>query len=326
MPSRAKSSRPPDHRSIPTRFTSAVPRIYEDESTEFTVTEQRSIAPRSQRTPKWPGLMTLTGTVAGRVFRLSGDRLVIGRARDAEIQLLDAGVSRRHCVIARDDEGRYRVEDLGSTNGTLVDGEPVKSAELRAGDRIQIGPEVILQFSWFDETEEELANKLVEAARVDALTGVLNRRSYEERLAAELAFAARHRERLAFVAFDIDHFKKVNDTYGHPAGDAVLRAVADVVRKTLRAEDIFARVGGEEFVVITRGLSREAGAVLAERLRVLVEDLVVDVPPEKLRVTISLGVASLDERPNDNAVAVLELLDDRLYEAKERGRNRVVSG
>ena len=303
-------------------MSSSVPVLYDDEGVEFTTTERRPIAPKSSKAPKTPGLMTLAGESAGRVFRIAGARAVVGRARDCEVTVVDAGVSRRHCVLLANEDGSYRVEDLGSTNGTLLNGERVMRADIGAGDRLQLGPELVFQFSWFDQTEEELANRLVEAARFDALTGALNRRAFEERLAAELAYAMRHGERLSLVAFDIDHFKSVNDKFGHGGGDAVLKSVASLVKSTLRAEDIFARVGGEEFLVVARGLTREAARLLAERLRRVVESHTVSCPPDELRVTISLGVGELEEAGAIDPL--LELVDDRLYKAKHAGRNRVV--
>ncbi len=318
-----KSSPPADRRSS----TSSVPALYEDEdAVEMTKTERRSISPRSVRTLKWAGLMTLAGESAGRVYRLTRTRTTVGRAREADVAILEHGVSRHHCTLIRNDND-FLIEDAGSTNGTLVNGERVRRAALTPGDRIQLGPDVVLQLGWFDETEEALANSLVEAARRDVLTGALNRRAFEERFAAELAYATRHGEKLVAIAIDVDHFKALNDTFGHPAGDVVLRALAGLVAGKLRTEDVFARIGGEEFIVIARGLTTENGARLAERLRTAVESTAIDDPPNRLRITISLGVAELAESGSTpTGEALLELADARLYQAKSAGRNRVVSG
>jgi diguanylate cyclase (GGDEF)-like protein len=302
-----------------------MPRLYDDENTEFTATEERPIAPKSRRTPKWPGLMSLGGESAGKVFRLEGTRIVVGRTREAHVQVTENGVSRRHCLLVQNEDGSYRVEDLGSTNGTMVNGERVAVSPLDAGDRLQLGPELVLQFSWFDEAEQELANRLVEAARFDALTGALNRRSYDERLAAEVAYALRHREKLSVIAFDIDHFKSVNDRHGHVAGDAVLKGVAAIVRLAIRTEDVFARVGGEEFIVLGRGLSTAGACALAERLREAVQAGRFEHGSDVVQVTISLGVGELAEAPGSAIEKLLEMVDDRLYVAKNAGRNRVVS-
>jgi two-component system cell cycle response regulator len=316
------SSRPPVEER-----PSLVPQLYgEEEGREITTTERRSIAPRSIRTSKWAGLMTLSGALAGKVYRLARTRTMVGRARESDVALTEHGVSRHHCTVVRSDD-TFFIEDAGSTNGTLVNGERVRSAELALGDRIQIGPEVVLQLGWFDETEEALANRLVEAASRDLLTGTFNRRAFEERFAAELAYATRHKERLSAIALDIDHFKAVNDTHGHAVGDVVLRELAALVAGKLRAEDVFARIGGEEFIVIARGLTCENAARLAERLHAAVGALVIEVgSPKELRITVSLGVAELGETGEPpSGSALLELADERLYEAKRAGRDRVVS-
>jgi diguanylate cyclase (GGDEF)-like protein len=318
-----QSSHPPVERA---RSASIVPLLYEEDGGEITTTEQRAIAPRSVRTSKWAGLMTLSGESAGKVYRLTRTRTIVGRAREADVALSEHGVSRHHCTVVHSDDSFF-IEDAGSTNGTLVNGERVRNAELVPGDRIQLGPDIVLQLGWFDETEEALANRLVEAARRDVLTGALNRRAFEERFAAELAYATRHGEKLVAIALDVDHFKLVNDTYGHGAGDVVLRELAALVVRKLRTEDVFARIGGEEFMVVARGLTCENGARLAERLRASIEASVISEPPHELRITVSLGVAELGESgASPTGAALLELVDARLYEAKRAGRNRVVSG
>lgn len=323
--------KPPGQKSSPPverqRSISSVPALYDDEDgREMTKTERRSISPRSVRTAKWAGLMTLSGESAGKVYRLTRTRTVVGRAREADVAISEHGVSRHHCTVIQSDGGFY-IEDAGSTNGTLVNGDRVRSKELAPGDRIQLGPDVVLQLGWFDETEEALANRLVEAARRDVLTGALNRRAFEERFSAEVAYATRHREKLVAIAIDVDHFKALNDTHGHGAGDVVLRELAALVSAKLRTEDVFARVGGEEFIVLARGLSTENGVRLAERLRTAVEAAVIEDPPNELRITVSLGVAELGECGDPpTAAALLDLADERLYAAKNAGRNRVVSG
>jgi diguanylate cyclase (GGDEF)-like protein len=127
------------------------------------------------------------------------------------------------------------------------------------------------------------------------------------------------------VGLDIDHFKAINDTHGHAGGDAVLCDVARTINITVRSEDVFARVGGEEFVVLGRGLSLEQGAKMAERIRKLIEYRVFEFKGRRFNVTISAGVAEISETPEPPAGdKLLELADRRLYVAKREGRNRVV--
>ncbi len=267
--------------------------------------------------------MAMAGSSAGRVFRIERDRLVIGRSKQADIAITDPGVSRSHCAVLRKRSGEHFVEDLGSTNGTIVNGGRVERVELAPGDRIQLGPEAVFQFGFFDDAEEGLANQLYEAATRDPLTKVYNRRHFYERLVAESAYAKRHKDKLVVLLIDIDFFKTINDSYGHAAGDHVLREIATSIGKTLRSEDVFARFGGEEFVLLARGLSLRNGVRLAERVRDLVEAAIFEFESHRFRVTVSVGVAELGEA-DKVAEGMLRIADGRLYAAKRQGRNRVV--
>jgi diguanylate cyclase (GGDEF)-like protein len=272
-------------------------------------------------------LTVLTGVNAGQVFAIERDETIIGRSRDAHVRVDDVGISRKHTRVARTQDGRFFVEDLGSTNGTFVAARRIDRLELRPGDRVQVGPNVLLRFSVIDATEEELARQLFEASTRDALTRVFNRKYFLERLASELAYASRHKTPLAVVLFDLDHFKAMNDTHGHLAGDVVLRVVAAAVQKTIRLEDVLARYGGEEFAILVRGIEHEKVTIFAERVRKAVESLDIPYESERLKATISAGVASLTQVPGaPSGEALLLLADERLYRAKDMGRNRVVSG
>lgn len=269
-------------------------------------------------------LTILTGVNAGQVFPMIGSEATIGRARDAGIRIDDVGISRKHTRVVRAADGRHFVEDLGSTNGTFVAGQRIDRIELTTGDRVQIGPNVVLRFAFLDATEEELARALYEASTRDALTRVFNRRHFTERIGAEVAYAARHKTLLSVLLFDLDHFKMVNDTYGHLAGDVVLRVVAAQVQKTIRVEDLLARYGGEEFVILIRGIEQDKASLFGERVRRAVERLEIPWEGETLRVTISVGVSSLKECGTVMTSETLLLLaDERLYGAKDGGRNRV---
>jgi two-component system, cell cycle response regulator len=269
-------------------------------------------------------LTVLTGVNAGQVFTLDHAENVIGRSREAQVRIDDVGISRRHTRVVRTEEGRFYVEDLGSTNGTFVAARRIERLELRPGDRVQVGPNVLFRFSMIDATEEHLARSLYEASTRDALTRAFNRKYFVERLTAEVAYATRHKSAVAVVLFDLDHFKAINDTHGHLAGDVVLRFVAAQVQRTIRLEDVLARYGGEEFVIIVRGIEHAKVAVFAERVRRAVETLVVPYEALELHATISVGAASL-EQCGDGASpeALLLLADERLYQAKGLGRNRV---
>jgi two-component system, cell cycle response regulator len=264
-------------------------------------------------------LVLVAGPSPGQVYTL-GEETVIGRDPLADIQVEDSAVSRRHVRLVVEN-GTYVVEDLGSSNGTFVSGTRIKRRELKSGDRIQLGPRIVLRFALLDEAEEIMHRQLFESSTRDALTRAYNKKYISERLVAEVAHALRHHSSLEVIVFDLDKFKQVNDQYGHLVGDAVLRAVADRVHSLIRSEDVFARFGGEEFVLLSR--SSDA-ARLAERIRAGIEQLAIPTARGPLHVTLSLGVARLDELgPRATASSLLDKADLRLLNAKRSGRNRV---
>jgi diguanylate cyclase (GGDEF)-like protein len=161
-------------------------------------------------------------------------------------------------------------------------------------------------------------------ARTDALTGLPNRRETMERLQGELQRSQRSGRPIAVLMFDIDHFKRVNDTWGHAAGDQVLRAVADTAHDSLRRIDSCGRIGGEEFLVLLPETDPENAHGAAERLRAAIELCRVHYADQVLRVTVSIGVAIQLAEASQTAEVLLQRADQALYAAKEGGRNRVV--
>jgi diguanylate cyclase (GGDEF)-like protein len=267
--------------------------------------------------------IVLAGESLGQMFRVDASGVVIGRSADAGIRLRGEGVSRQHARVTVV-EGRVHLEDLASANGMLVNGERVARATLRDGDKVQLGTTTILKFTYTDELEEEFRRRMHDAAVYDALTRACNKAHFLDRLGGEVAYAKRHAAALALIMLDVDHFKRINDAYGHPAGDAVLATLGQVVRATIRTEDLFARYGGEEFAVLCRATSTEAALVLAERLRATIEASACEHHERRIPVTVSIGVAAWFDQP-DSASQLVREADEALYEAKKAGRNRVVS-
>jgi diguanylate cyclase (GGDEF)-like protein len=277
--------------------------------------------------PTAPSRATLTlvsGPNAGAIFPLLLDENVIGRTKDCAIRIEDPDISRRHARIVRRGPEAYFVEDLGSRNGTFVRGNRVTSLALGEGDRLALGPAVEFRFGFTDEAEEGLLRRLYESSVLDPLTGAYNRKHFGERLTSELAYAKRHKTPLSMLMFDLDHFKRVNDTYGHLGGDHVLRTVAALVKKTMRAEDVFARYGGEEFAIIARGIDVDKALLFAERVRMMVEAARIEFNTTRIPVTISVGVASLVCVADPSPEGLIAKTDERLYTAKRGGRNRSV--
>jgi len=165
--------------------------------------------------------------------------------------------------------------------------------------------------------------RLERIARVDALTDLYNRRGLDEHLAQATSAARRHEQPLSLMLLDIDHFKRINDAYGHQAGDAVLAQVATTIQLALRTEDVLGRWGGEEFLAVLRDTDLDAAVGLAERLRTTVADVAIALPDgSHTNVTISIGVSAGTRETTDERIA---LSDRALYAAKEGGRNRVAA-
>lgn len=271
-------------------------------------------------------LTVLTGITAGQVFALDGTDHVIGRGTDADVWIEDGGVSRRHARVTVRPDGRYFLEDLGSTNGTFLGTQRISTSEIRPGDRIQLGPHVILRFAITDDAEEELQRRLYESSTRDALTRLYNRKYFMERLMAEVAYSRRQRVKLAVLLIDIDDFKATNDTYGHLAGDMVLRLVSAQMQRLIRVEDLVSRYGGEEFVILARSTGKTEAVRLADRIRQSISELEIPISNRFISVTLSIGVAALpDVAPDGGPTELLALADARLYRAKAEGKNRVCS-
>lgn len=270
-------------------------------------------------------LLRMDGVHAGQVVSLDGHSVTIGRHPQNTLAIDDSGVSRFHAEI-RHTRGGFVLEDKGARNGTIVQGSRVRAViQLNDGDFIQFGPRVGFRFSVTDRSQEKLLKRLYESSNRDALTGAYNRKHFDERLMSEIAYAARHKTSTSLLLFDIDHFKRVNDTYGHAAGDAVLRQVAGITSSRLRTEDVFARVGGEEFAVLLRGVNLAGCARLGERLRSSVAAVPTLFEGRSVPVTISLGCASHACTEAHQGNDLIRIADERLYRAKNSGRNRVIS-
>jgi diguanylate cyclase (GGDEF)-like protein len=202
----------------------------------------------------------------------------------------------------------------------------VQSSPLEVGDSVALGPDVALRLDAPDKSIGSLLQEMHRDATKDALTGMLNRRSFMDRLQQECSATSRHALATCVAMLDVDHFKKINDTYGHPAGDAVLVELARRLHATVRTEDVAARFGGEEFVLMLPMTQLEGGRQLLERVRLAVSSEPFTVPTPRgeqtIPVTLSAGLAHVKHRQTPEQV--LETADVCLYQAKHSGRNRVV--
>ena len=271
-------------------------------------------------------LIVTAGADLGRVISLPEDKiLAVGRADNCCVRFDHPGLSRVHANVFRDGLD-YVFKDVGSTNGSWVNRSLVTgTVALRDGDHLLLGGTTSLRFHLVDAQEEATLRSMYEAAVFDGLTGVLNRKALDERLGAEVAFASRHGTPLSVAMIDLDHFKEINDSHGHQAGDSVLRAVAQIVNQAVRVEDVVGRYGGEEFCIIVRGAEAQAARAVADRLRAAIEQTPIGHDGSHIRVTASAGVTDLNECwPQRDLATLIGIADGRLYKAKHAGRNRVV--
>jgi diguanylate cyclase (GGDEF)-like protein len=291
------------------------------------LTQNGSSSSVTSRSEQPTYLVVISGGIPGAMIRLSTGGNRLGRSADNSIQLPDSSISRYHAFLGADEEGQVRLTDLGSTNGTFVnsrrlpDNTPVR---VQDGDRLQFGSTVIVKFIRPDPCEEQFQREMFERTVRDPLTSLYNRAFFLAQFGPLADRGALRGLGTAVLMLDIDHFKRINDAYGHDVGDHVLREVAGVLRQATRADDLVARYGGEEFVVALPVAAPDQATERAERVRSTLAAkriLVGDIP---LRVTASLGLAFTPPGRPRSVAALLATADRGLYQAKNAGRDRTV--
>jgi len=265
-------------------------------------------------------LVQIYGASLGRKTELTSS-VLIGRGDECDIVLAADSVSRKHALV-EPSSGGTRLRDLDSTNGTYVNDEQVREVQLRHGDLVKVG-DTIFKFLVAGNIEQAYHEEIYRMTIMDGLTGAYNRRYVQEYLEREVARASRYNRALSVSMMDLDHFKKINDTYGHLTGDFVLREVSDLARKRIRREEVFGRYGGEEFCIVLPETPSAGATVLTDHIRELVEGHSFEFDGDVIPVTLSAGVASLRPGMRD-WTALLDAADNNLYRAKSSGRNKVI--
>jgi diguanylate cyclase (GGDEF)-like protein len=298
------------------------------ESSEHRDGDSTSVTPRRRRTDPGPEANIIQiahpkGQGLGTRYRFRpGSTVILGRGRDADVSLPEvSAISRRHASLT------YRIEsvileDLGSTNGTFVNDVRIEQpAILKSGDRFSLGA---VHFKFLQERDVENAyfQAIHEMMVRDGLTQISNKRKFEEEVVREVARARRYARPLCLLLFDVDRFKIINDERGHLCGDFVLKEVVRLVSDFFRKEQVFARVGGDEFAVLTPEAKIEGAKTLGERLRSRVANHEFDYAGTSFRVTCSFGIAELSAEMK-SPEELYEAADRALYAAKRGGRDRV---
>jgi diguanylate cyclase (GGDEF)-like protein len=250
-----------------------------------------------------------------------GDKVVtVGRSPQTDLHIPHVSISRRHCQFWREGEV-YLVRDLGSTNRTRVNEKPVEQVALVDGDHVVLG-DIILKFISHSSVEAGYHEEIYQLATHDPLTGLFNRRQFSDLLAAETARGLRREPRTVLAFIDVDHFKQINDRFGHVEGDGVLKQLTDILRRHVRAGDVLARIGGEEFAVLMADTNIEQAQQFGERVREAVAQSSFTPAGTSQRMTVSVGLAAMTAGRKDPS-ELMRAADRALYAAKESGRNRV---
>lgn len=269
-----------------------------------------------------PAVILYDGDEIGGLHTLTREETVIGRTAGADIVIPDPRVSRRHACIRKNGEGSFEVVDLGSRDGTFLDGERVRQAPLQNGSKVGIGGR-ILKFSLLDRSDVAYQARIVQMIHVDELTGLLTKRSFYRALETEIIRTERYEHPLAVLMIDLDHFKRINDTFGHLVGSQCLAEVGRLIRESTRVIDVNGRYGGEEFVSFLPETDTSAALVVAERIRETLGARQFHYRDLAYNVRISIGIAIMPAHGRD-VETLIQAADVALYRAKESGRNRCV--
>ncbi len=266
-------------------------------------------------------LLVVGGELNGSIYNLVGET-VVGRNPDCTIPLDFHGISRRHFTISVDDQ-EVTLTDLQSANGTYLNNNKVTAPTvLKRGDMIKIGA-VAMKYLPKGDPERLTYDKLLEEAHTDGLTRCYNKAFFNNALELEVKKSKVTGKPLTLLVFDLDHFKKLNDGFGHDAGDYVLKEMAHIIRDHgIRQGDIFARYGGEEFCILLPNTNLKQGFEIAERLRSMIQKHEFIYDGKRLPVTASIGTADYRQGVN-TGTDLFKRADSAVYKSKEGGRNQV---
>ncbi len=275
-----------------------------------------------------PTLLCLSGVQAGLLLPIDIISLpfIIGRDEEQCKLFIDSPeISRQHAHIEQRSDQQLYIVDRNSTNGVFVNNDRVESYALQPNDKIRFGPHSIWKFFYQDAEEFQYYQQMYSNASEDYLTGALNRRNFDRIVAREIAFALRHQRRITIALCDIDHFKRINDTYGHAAGDQILKEFVQRIKGQLRQEDLLSRYGGEEFSLMLREITSKQSIVLLERLRLTIANKPFQTEEGPVSVTVSIGTITYHPKDLEKQTphTMLQHADKMLYTSKEEGRNRV---
>ncbi len=267
-----------------------------------------------------PLLVVMHGSLLGMTYAIHDEVIAIGRSSNLDIPIDDDNVSRRHAEIFLDGNC-VKIKDLDSTNGTFVNSQRVNEAVLNDGDLILIG-RVLFKFIRSNSIENRFFGQMYALATTDFLTGIFNRQHIISRLESEFARSRRYARPLSVVLYDIDHFKHINDSFGHLAGDQLLIESSRLIGKNVRQQDFYGRLGGDEFMIICPETDLNNAVLMAQRITQILAKWSYSYQSRKLDFSISIGIASLSDEMR-SSVDLTAKADSLMYRAKQRGRNHI---
>ena len=294
-------------------------RTMADENTIIASSINQTIFGNSQR--QMACLVQYSGGAIGKRYPIDQQEIVAGRSPSLAFNINDPSVSRNHvkfCYKGTDVE----VEDLNSTNGTFINERKLNKPDvLRDGDMVRIGT-IVFKFFAQGSMESLFHDRIYRMATIDATTQIFNKKYLMETLEAEFKIAKTYGRPLSLIMYDLDFFKKVNDTHGHNAGDFILKECSQIAKASVRKQDTLGRFGGEEFGIVLPDSEMRAAAEMAERIRKAVGAHPFQFENKVIQQTISMGVAQLT--PQVASVQdFLDIADKKLYRSKGAGRNQV---
>ena len=299
-------------------------------------THAQSVAPTWDRPAEDVTFLALRGPDTGTRFLVKPPGGVMGREDGAAVPLVDPNISRRAALIEFSKDGKVLLTDLGSRNGVWVNGVRISRAEIYDGNHVQLSNDTVLRVRFQDPTETDLLAEMEHAIVIDQLTGLVNRHYVRDRLQQEMSYARRHGDPLTVALIDIDDFKKVVDADGTDAANKMLVIIAKVIRKETRLEDVVARYGADEILVVMRSTDQKRAAKTCERLRKSVGKRVMDIGGDvPVRPTVSIGYTTFakkkptkKDKPADQiaiemASEMIGEADQALFKAKEAGKDQI---
>ncbi|MBF0266160.1 MAG: GGDEF domain-containing protein [Gammaproteobacteria bacterium] len=275
-----------------------------------------------------PVISVISGKDKGKNFIIDkpdsldrGKPVTLGRGNNVDCRVQDEMISRTHLLINYEND-TFHIEDLNSKNGSYIDENKIKDVSVVPGTVVNIGNSMLV-LSLKSETQLNAEKELYQAATIDVLTQISNRSWFMKRASEEFSYAQIKHMPISIIMMDIDHFKRINDSYGHQGGDYVLKETASLMQQQIRDNDLLGRYGGEEFIIFLKGVAHEKSSELAERIRLAIANQKLVFNNKEIHASISIGLCTLENPYNIALEDVIALADKQLYISKNNGRNQV---